>query len=235
MKIPRIIHQIYFDMEGTGVPNHLSTLSQTWKEMHPAWVYRFWNKETTEQLLETDFSDFLNLYYSFPFDVQRWDFIRYLILYRFGGLYVDFDYECLEPLDPLLENSTCYMGMEPAINAYRFNKPFIVGNALMAAVPGHSYFKHIIKDISAGEWQNIKSQSLQVVESTGPFMTTRVYNTYPKKDEITLLPAELVAPLSADEVLQLIEGDVTPEMEEKVENAFAIHYFWGSWYSQVNS
>ena len=88
--------------------------------------------------------------------------------------------------------------------------------------------------ISAGEWKSIEYKGLQVVESTGPFMTTRVYDSYPKKDEITLLPAELVTPLSADEVQRLIDGDVSPEMEEKVEKAFAIHYFWGSWYPQIS-
>ena len=64
-------------------------------------------------------------------------------------------------------------------------------------------------------------------------MTTRVYETYERKDEITLLPAELVAPLSLEEVRQLIAGKETPEMENKVEKAFAIHCFLGSWASQT--
>ena len=34
------------------------------------------------------------LIFKFPYDVMRWDVIRYMILYKIGGLYVDFDYEC---------------------------------------------------------------------------------------------------------------------------------------------
>ncbi|WP_246867052.1 glycosyltransferase [Parabacteroides distasonis] len=33
--------------------------------------------------------------------MQRWDAIRYLILYRMGGMYVDFDYQSLERMENL--------------------------------------------------------------------------------------------------------------------------------------
>jgi len=45
----------------------------------------------------------------------------------------------------------------------------------------------------------------------------------------------LVAPLSLEEVQQLIAGKETAEIEEKVEKAFAVHYFLGSWFKQLNS
>jgi mannosyltransferase OCH1-like enzyme len=183
--------------------------------------------------LNSDFQELIPLYRSFPFDVQRWDFVRYLILYRFGGLYADMDYECIEPLDPLLWNSSCCMGMEPAEHAIRNKKPFIIGNALMASVPEHDFLDHIIKDISAVGLQDYKHKGTQVIETTGPFMLNRVYDTYEKKDDITLLPAELVAPLSLEDVQSLIAGVETVKMENKVEKAFAIHYFMGSWVSQT--
>jgi len=104
----------------------------------------------------------------------------------------------------------------------------------MASVPGHNYFDRIIKDISSGNWQKYQNKGSQVVEFTGPFMTTRIYDGYERKDEIALLPAELVAPLSLEEVQQLIAGKETAEMEEKVEKAFAVHYFFGSWVKQLN-
>ena len=37
---------------------------------------------------------YMDIYNKFPYDVMRWDVIRYMILYKIGGLYVDFDYEC---------------------------------------------------------------------------------------------------------------------------------------------
>ncbi len=230
IQIPRIIHQIYEDP--AGPPEHLLDLSKTWKEKHPQWEYRFWNKQAIEDFLQSVFPDLIPHYRSFPFDVQRWDAIRYLILYHFGGLYTDMDYECLEPLDTLLSGSSCCMGMEPAANAVQYYKNMIVGNALMASAPGHQYFKLIIDEMINNKIQ-MPHKTLQVMETTGPFMVTRLYKAYTQKEEITLLPAELITPLTLEEVQKMFNGQETQEIEDKVEKAFAIHYFLGSWVPQT--
>ncbi len=230
MKIPRIIHQVYED--SAGPPEYLLDVSKTWKEKMPHWEYRFWDKQAIEDFLQSIFPDHIPHYRSFPFDVQRWDAIRYLILYHFGGLYVDMDYECIEPLDVILGDSTCCIGMEPAANALRYNKPFIVGNALMASTPKHDFFKNLIK-ATFSDHEPPKNKTFYVPNTTGPFMITRLYQMYSEKDNITLLPAELVTPLTMDEVEMIVRGQATQEIEDKVEKAFAIHYFLGSWFSQV--
>jgi len=231
MKIPRIIHQIYEDP--TGPSETLLKLAETWKEHHPTWEYRFWGKKEMEDFLIKEFPEFIPTYKAYPFNVQRWDAIRYLILYRIGGLYVDLDYECLEPMDALLNNATCCMGMEPTVNSITHDKALIIGNALMASVPNHPYFKAMINDMMKGEKYSDLSKSLQIMETTGPFMVTRLYENYPNKDEITLLPADLVAPLTIFEVREMASGLTTPKMEDQLEKAFAIHYFAGSWNEQT--
>jgi mannosyltransferase OCH1-like enzyme len=233
LKIPKIIHQIY---ENPDIPEYLLEIAGTWKQYHPGWEYRFWDRPAIERFLETFCPEYISLYKAFPFDVQRWDAIRYLILYYQGGLYVDMDYECLEPLDTLLCDSSCCMGLEPSVNAVRHNMPHIVGNALMASVPGHHYFERIIENVFSESNTSLpgnKNKSLHIIETTGPFMTTRIYDAYPSSEEITLLPAELIAPLTLAEVRQLLNGHETKEMEEKIEKAFAVHYFFGSWVSQT--
>ena len=231
MKIPRIIHQIYEDPAGPS--ESLLELAETWKGHHPTWEYRFWGKKEMEDFLVEEFPEFIPIYRGYPFNVQRWDTIRYLILYRMGGLYVDFDYECLEPMDALLNNTLCCMGLEPTTHAHSYNKPFIVGNALMASVPGHSYFEEIIKDMMNDEKYSNLSKGAQVMQTTGPFMTTRLYNRYLNKEEITLLPADLVAPFTLFEVRELASGQLTPYLEDKIDKCFAIHYFGGSWHIQT--
>jgi len=232
MKIPRIIHQIYEDP--AGPPANLLRIAETWKENHPGWEYRFWNKQMMHDFLESLCADFLPYYRSYRFNVQRWDAIRYLILYHIGGLYVDFDYECLRPLDVLLTGASCCMGMEPTVNGKFFNKPLVVGNALMASVPKHPYMAAIINDMKTrfSVDYGVKD-SIQVVESTGPFMVTRVYEQFKRKKEVTLLPADLVAPLTMREVAMLRTVHSQPDLLKKVEKAFAIHYFFGSWTPQV--
>jgi len=230
--IPKIIHQIYEDP--AGPPANLLNVAESWKENHPEWEYRFWDKKMINSFLETQCADFLQYYNSFPFNVQRWDAIRYLILYHIGGLYVDFDYECIKPLDALLTESTCCMGMEPTFNSKYYGKPLIVGNALMASTPKHPYMAAIIKDLKTNFHVDYKhNDAKQILESTGPFMVSRVYKQLKRKKDVTLLPADLVTPLSIKEVWMLRTGHAPVEVINKVQKAFAIHYFWGSWSPQT--
>jgi mannosyltransferase OCH1-like enzyme len=231
MKIPHIIHQIYEDPAGPD--ESLLELAKTWMEHHPTWEYRFWSKEDIEDFLTAEFPEFMPTYKAYPFNVQRWDAIRYLILYKIGGLYVDLDYECLEPIDSLLNNTICCMGMEPRVNAIVHDKAFIVGNALMASIPNHPYFKAMIDEMMNGEKYSTLPKALQIMETTGPFMTTRLYEQYPDKDEITLLPEDLVTPLTFWEIRDMVSGLESSYIEDKVEKCFAIHYFAGSWVSQT--
>jgi len=233
IKIPQIIHQIYEDPDGP--PANLLHIAESWKELMPNWEYRFWNRTMINNFLETTCQDFLEYYHAYKFNVQRWDAIRYLILYHIGGLYVDFDYECIRPLDVLLTDSTCCMGMEPTINSIAFNKSLTVGNALMASVPKHPYMAAIIEDMKTNFHVDYrKKDSLQIIESTGPFMVTRVYERLKQKKSVTLLPVCLVTPLSIKEVWMLRSGNAPPDVIKKVKDAFAIHYFMGSWSPQTN-
>lgn len=43
-------------------------------------------------------AEYRDVYNSYPYAVQRWDMIRYLILYEYGGIYADLDYECIDAL-----------------------------------------------------------------------------------------------------------------------------------------
>jgi len=232
MKIPRIIHQIYEDP--AGPPANLLCIAESWKEKMPGWEYRFWNRQMMHDFLTSHCKEFLPFYNAYPYNVQRWDAIRYLILYHIGGLYVDFDYECFQALDMLLTGSTCCMGMEPTVNSRIYQKRLVVGNALMASAPKHPYMAAIINDMKTNFSVNYgKGNSLQIIESTGPFMVTRVYERFNKKKDVSLLPADLIAPLTMNEVLMLRTGQKHPDVMKKIENAFAIHYFMGSWSPQT--
>ena len=88
MAIPKIIHQVW-----EGVQNHvahrLQILARTWREQNPDWEYHLWNGEEMDELVEKHFPEYLSMYRSFPYNVQRWDTIRYMILYVYGGVYTD--------------------------------------------------------------------------------------------------------------------------------------------------
>lgn len=227
--IPKIIHQVYEDL--SGPPVHLQEIAQSWQEKNPNWEYRFWNKNDIDLFLEQEFPELKSTYYEFPYPVQRWDAIRYLILYRYGGLYVDMDYECTEPIDPLLNEVSCAIGMEPKAHAVRSHMPYIVGNAFMAATPRHPFLKELVSNVFQSNGNIVyKSKGETVLQTTGPYKVTELYKQSKYQDQITLIPAALVAPLAQEEVLMILNQQVSIEIENKIEKSYAIHYFFGSWY-----
>ena len=89
-KIPKIIHQIWIDDK----PPPYQYLN-TWKNAHPDWTYYLWDNESVAR--ET----FTNqvLIDTYPAIVSKVDLIRYELLYKYGGIYIDADIICLKPLD----------------------------------------------------------------------------------------------------------------------------------------
>lgn len=237
MKIPKIIHQVYEDL--SGPPENLRILSESWKKNNPDWKYMFWTKSEMEDLVN-DFPDFEGIYHKLPFNVQRWDVIRYMILYKYGGLYVDMDYECLKSLDSLLVSTKCVLGLEPQEHAKKINSEYLPGNAFMASVPNHPFWLAVIEYIKNLNLYNYNEESKvrYILESTGPFMINCVLNNYIDRDDITLIPDKLVAPLSQFELFILNfliknELELTLDIKKKIEGSYAIHYFLGGWYPDI--
>ena len=228
-KIPKIIHHVcdYPD----GIPDNLRTLAATWKQYHPDWEQRFWDRQQMEQFVRTVCPDFEPYYRAFPHNVQRWDAIRYLILYHIGGMYVDLDYECFRSFDAVLHGRSCCIAVEPALNAQCYGLSQILSNALMAAAPGNRFMARIIDELKAldlAEMTHLETWKF-VLESTGPLMLTRVYDSAVRKKEITLFPAQLFMPLTPKEVRLAVSNKTTEFIRYKLHHAFALHYFLNSW------
>ena len=111
MKIPKIIHQIWLDKP--SMTQFFIKLTDTWKSKNPEWKHILWDKENAQSFLEESFSNWLPFYEQLTYNVQRFDLLRYLILIKYGGIYVDADYECLDKIDSILEDQSIFFGLEP--------------------------------------------------------------------------------------------------------------------------
>ncbi len=231
MMIPKIIHQVWEGRNG-ALPGFCMQWSDTWKEHHPGWRYEFWNGDRMEAFVKKHYPHLEDAYFGFQYNVQRWNVIRYLILFEMGGMYVDFDYKCLESVDKhVAGHGKCYFAMEPGEHCVNFFGQDTFNHALMAACPRHPFFKKIIDHIffeSQYACRGIKV--LDVHATTGPVMLTELYRAYPHKDEIVLWPEELVSPWSELEARSAMDGTAdVAYLEKKLEKAIAVHYFSGSW------
>lgn len=232
IEIPKIIHQIWQEID-EPLPKHFRLFGETWKEYHPAWKYEFWDKDRMNNFIDDFYPQYWNIYQSFQYDMQRLDAIRYLILDKFGGMYVDFDSECLRAHDELFTSKTCCFSMEPENHRLRFNKSVYFNNALMACVPEHPFMKKIIKTIfsytSKTEKLSIEQRFMEIMTTTGPLALVDIYEKYPNKEQIFLIPDKQVSPFDVVENKLLRQGYKSKKLDNKLKDAYSVHYFWGSW------
>ncbi|MDR0750567.1 MAG: hypothetical protein LBF62_13500 [Tannerellaceae bacterium] len=235
-KIPPIIHQVWSD-KIRPLPSFFKELSETWKERYPDWEYILWDDQKMDAFITNYYPEFYSYYLSFPYDVQRWDTIRYLFLYKMGGMYVDFDYEAIEPLYDILEKYSCCFASEPKEHALLFEKDIYVNNGLIITEPNHPFMKCIIDCVMEKYHTNIcySDKMKEVLLTTGPLMITNLFENYENKNDIYIMPPEIVAPLNKIEVADYINSEnlsteVRTFLEKKLIKAKAVHYFVGSWY-----
>ena len=96
--IPPIFHQMWI---GSPLPDHLAGYIESWKRHHPGWEFRWWNESTIGSLWNQDLWDHAHDISPTAPEQFRADVVRYEILYRQGGVWVDVDFECLRSIEEL--------------------------------------------------------------------------------------------------------------------------------------
>jgi mannosyltransferase OCH1-like enzyme len=229
--IPKLLHQTWKDTE---IPEHYRPLAATWIENHPGWTYQLWTDEMNREFIREYHHDFLELYDSYEFNIQRVDAVRYFILYSYGGIFVDLDFECIKNVEPILAGRQSIFGLEPDAHCIFHQKQKIVCNAFMASVPGNLFFAEICKNLRTDKniFSNTTPPWFKVLESTGPFKLTRLYDVSENQAAITLLDSDLLYPCTIDETRELLNDNpqISQSVQDRINKAYAIHYFLGSWW-----
>jgi mannosyltransferase OCH1-like enzyme/glycosyltransferase involved in cell wall biosynthesis len=225
--IPKIIHQTWKD---EAVPAHLESFQTSWEAFHPDWLIKFWTDSSLRTFIETYYRWFLPLYDNYPEPIMRVDAARYFLLYHYGGVYVDMDFEALRPLDPLLAGKNLVLGREPEAHAqqhFPVVKPFavFVCNAIMASVPHHPFWQHVFQRLV--QFSHMEGP----MEGTGPFFLSRAYAGYAHKEQIHLEPPESLYPISVAESQKRILDD--PIVREHIRaKAYTVHHWYCTWWEK---
>jgi mannosyltransferase OCH1-like enzyme len=121
--IPTIIH--FLSLEDSMSENSKKMLA-SWKKFHPTWEIKVWT--------ENDFACFpfrnKKAFFNANTLQAKADIRRYEILYQFGGLCVDSNFECLQPFDSFNQLSGLYAGVNSSDSA-------LLNNAIIGALPHH--------------------------------------------------------------------------------------------------
>jgi len=73
--------------------------------MNPDFVYCLWNHTELESFVADEYPWLLSTYLAYPYIIQRCDVARYLLLYRYGGTYVDLDSLSLAPVSVIFTSA----------------------------------------------------------------------------------------------------------------------------------
>lgn len=134
-KIPPITHQIWIGKK--KLPADFSAFRRRLLDLHPTWEHWFW---TDEEVRQFDFLD-RDLYESSESIGHKVDILRASILSRFGGVYVDMDYEFLASLEPLHYLCDLYCSLRPMPSSFRLVPSVPTGlyvcNSLIGCTPSH--------------------------------------------------------------------------------------------------
>ena len=98
--IPHIIHQIY-----PGVlPSELRQNVENLKNLNPGWEHRLYDDEACAQIVSEYDSEIAQAYNRIDvrYGAARADFLRQLIIYRYGGVYCDIKSGFSRPLDQVI-------------------------------------------------------------------------------------------------------------------------------------
>jgi inositol phosphorylceramide mannosyltransferase catalytic subunit len=209
--IPKIIHQIWL---GSNVPEKYQVFLDSWKKFHPDWTYNLWTDRdmiSGKYFLMSDKE--VALFDSIQNMGQKSDFLRYHLLNRFGGLYIDTDFECLKPFD-MLDGIDFYTGI-----GYPAVPELYIG--LIACTPAHPIIKHVVNsmtEIRQGGWRNI-------FETTGSYFFTRCFfdKVNESTDGVVAMPTDYFYPWGNN-----LMSDPNPEKYIK-EWSYAIHHWAVSW------
>ena len=100
--INKIIHQIWVGKY--PLPERETRLSKELKEKHPNYEYHLWTDDNLPEIPER-LKDMYELMYSKKDYVYCADMLRWLVVYQYGGWYLDIDWEFIQSLDSLNINN----------------------------------------------------------------------------------------------------------------------------------
>lgn len=140
-KIPKTIHQIW--VGPNPLPDVCKKMGNIWQKFNPSWQYKLWTNDNINEILLGMSQEHRDMFENAEELRGKANFLRYYILYKHGGLYVDMDSLCLASFDELNHYYDFYVGISH--NNTRIEE--ILNNATIASAPGHPIMKYVIDNI----------------------------------------------------------------------------------------
>jgi inositol phosphorylceramide mannosyltransferase catalytic subunit len=201
----------------------------TVKLHNPAFEYLFFDDAQVEHFIDTEFPEYRPLIEAFPARIQRYDFFRYLAIYKLGGFYFDTDVFLTTGLGALLKHSCVFAFEELSLNRAlreQHGMDWEMANYAFGAAPGHPFLRAVIENCVRAQrdaaWTNAIMQPIprvlrkefRVLYTTGPGLVSRTFAQYQSPD----MPVHVLFP-----------DDVCDENNWNLFGSYGVHVHQGSW------
>lgn len=188
-KIPRKIHLIWMDFTNLlnphpQIPQKYMENIENMKKLNPNFEIKTWNGYECDQFIQKYYPSYYQRYFDLPYPIEKCDYIRFFILYHYGGIYSDMDRISIRSYENLLKTyEKDYDVLLGEISLYG-----ILNNDILITKRGSKYMKKCMDDMKIN---HINYYFMDVMLTTGPLYITRVYQDMGKPQNIKILKNEI--------------------------------------------
>lgn len=216
--IPKKIHQIWL---GSDLPKKFKRLTDSWLKYNPDWEYKLW---TDSDIINLDFPN-KHIFNSISNLGMKSDLLRIEILNKFGGLYVDIDFECLKSFKDM-NRLSFYTGIVYGENVE-------IGIGLIGSTPNHPILTDYLSNIT---YQNGKESADDIFNTTGPYFFTKIVlrNITEETKNIVVFPTIYFYPFHntyhpEKRLFGFEEDDLNIISKFITEDSYATHWWHVNW------
>lgn len=236
-KFPKNIFQVWFQGCSNIPQKEFKDNIKNWKLINPGWNYFCISDEEMKIACKTFSDRCFQIYESLPVMHMKIDLARYVLVYIYGGMYIDMDAYVLRNLEynetinkiiETYENETKHVLGLSKINLYKVEQVISgieYNNAFMISSPGNPMLKRFINYVldkceDYFKFNAIDSSHNAVQFTTGPFS----FNSFFRNDKIK------------DSLFYAFEPEIFEPCDLNhncniTKNTIAIHQFEMSWLS----
>lgn len=173
--IPRLFHMVW--VGPNPMPEFAVRNFERWKQLMPSWTFRLW---TNNDIHNAEFpDDILVRIHESNTGVQKCDIMKYFIVEKYGGVYMDADVTPAASLEPIIQLNKKLVLCHDIDVTWGY---MAVG--FFAAVPHHPVLQRACKDLYVAPLNTGEPHF-----HTGPGVMGRAFwNTPPTGEKYALLP-----------------------------------------------
>lgn len=206
--IPKIIHYIW--LGGNPLPKIAEKCIKSWQKFCPDYEIKRWD----ESNVNIEFNEYCKQAYEAKKYAFVSDVLRFDILKKEGGIYLDIDVELLKSLDDLLSHKLI-TGFE--------NDSYIAPGLILGAEPNNGLITELLNEYNNKSFavtSGMKNQETICAIFTNKIRSLgfEINNTTQEKEGVKIFASEYFCPKS------MSDGRIT-----KTENTYSIHHYASTW------